>query len=138
MNFLDHLPPSNDTGLLKSDLFPYPIRLAGQLPAGAQVEKKLVLGVRPEHVGLRPEPDPESVPCVVVRKFLGVAGQYLVAVHLREHTVWVKCTNQLGRALVRQAYLRCRPEAVTVFDEGERALPVRLVRGPETTSARVG
>jgi len=133
MSFLDHRPHTGERGLLKSDLFPYPVRLSGELPAGAQSQKKLVLGIRPEHAGLTLDPHPESVPCTVVRKFLGVAGQYLVAVRLREHTVWVKCGNLIGRKVGERAYLRCRPEAITVFDESERALPVCLVRRPAGT-----
>jgi ABC-type sugar transport system ATPase subunit len=131
MSFLDHPIPPSGAGLLRSDLFPYLVRLSGELPNDARLSHKVVLGVRPEQVQLRLDPDVDAVPCEVLRKFLGVAGQYLVAVRLREHTVWVKCSNQLGRKLGRQAHLRCSPGVVTVFDDNERALAVRLVRHEE-------
>ncbi len=134
MSFLDHGPESFANGRLRSDLFPSPVAFAGSV--APERSGKLVLGIRPEHVGLRLEPGPDTVPCTVIRKFLGVAGQYLVAVRLREHTVWVKCDGRLGKRLSGGAHLRCLPETVTVFDESERALPVRLVRGEVAAAVR--
>jgi hypothetical protein len=68
------------SGLLPSDLFPFPVRLEKPEAVGSQRSIPLVVGIRPERARVSSTPILDGVPGRVVRKFRGVAGQYLVAI----------------------------------------------------------
>ena len=74
------------------------------------------------------EPIPDGVVGRVVRKFRGVAGQYLVAIQLQSHTVWAKVSPRIGKNLNEQVWFSCAPELVTVFNETGKALPAGLMK----------
>jgi ABC-type sugar transport system ATPase subunit len=128
MSFLEHPFNPSAGGRLQSDLFPFPVRIA-QLPSmSGSNQTTLRLGIRPEHLRVLTTPEPDSVQGKVLKKFRGVAGQYLVAVQLSKHLVWAKVRHELGKNLGETVWLSCRPEAVTVFDEQDQALSTALVR----------
>jgi ABC-type sugar transport system ATPase subunit len=128
MSFLEHNFNPNEGGRLRSDIFPYPVRLDHPETASSGPSTRLILGLRPEHVRVFREPHPETVEGELVRKFRGVAGQYLLAIQLQNHMVWAKVSNKLGRALGPRVWFACPPEIVSVFDENERALGTALKR----------
>jgi ABC-type sugar transport system ATPase subunit len=128
MSFLNHTFDPSEGGELKSDLFPYPVRLEKPEAVNSQKAIPLVVGIRPEHARISSAPILDGVPGRVVRKFRGVAGQYLVAIQLQNHTVWAKVSPRSGKLLSEAVWFSCPPELVTVFDETEKAIPTGLVR----------
>jgi hypothetical protein len=74
------------------------------------------------------EPIPDGVVGRVVRKFRGVAGQYLVAIQLQSHTVWAKVSPLIGKNLKEKVWFSCAPELVTIFDDMGKALPAGLIK----------
>jgi ABC-type sugar transport system ATPase subunit len=128
MSFLNHSFDPVSGGELNSDLFPFPVRLERPEMVSTEKSVPLVLGLRPEYARVSSEPIPEAVSGRVIRKFRGVAGQYLVAIQLQNHIVWAKIAPGLGQRLPEQVWFSCAPERVTVFDENERAIPTGLTR----------
>jgi ABC-type sugar transport system ATPase subunit len=126
MSFLEHPFDPAQGGRLQSDLFPFPVKIAQ--PQSGSNQTTLRLGIRPEHLRVLTTPEVDSVPGTVLRKFRGVAGQYLVAIKLSKHLVWAKVRHEVGKSLGETVWLRCRPEAVTVFDEQDQALNAGLVK----------
>jgi ABC-type sugar transport system ATPase subunit len=128
MSFLNHTFDPSGGGELKSDLFPFAVRL--QKPDVVRSEKSipLIIGIRPEHAKVSSEPIPNGVIGRVVRKFRGVAGQYLVAIQLQNHTVWAKVSPRTGKTLNEKVWFSCAPELVTVFDETDKAIPTGLTQ----------
>jgi ABC-type sugar transport system ATPase subunit len=128
MSFLNHTFEPSRGGELKSDLFPYAVRLEKPEVVPSERSTLLVIGLRPEHARVSNEPIPDGVAGRVVRKFRGVAGQYLVAVRLQNHVVWAKTPPIIGEKLEQEVWFSCAPEIVTIFDEAEKAIPTGLVR----------
>jgi len=128
MSFLNHTFEPSRGGELKSDLFPYAVRLEKPEVVSSERSTLLVIGLRPEHARVSNEPIPDGVAGRVVRKFRGVAGQYLVAVRLQNHVVWAKTPPIIGEKLEQEVWFSCAPEIVTIFDEAEKAIPTGLVR----------
>jgi ABC-type sugar transport system ATPase subunit len=128
MSFLNHTFDPSGGGELKSDLFPFPVRLEKPEAVGSQRSIPLVVGIRPEHARVSSTPILDGVPGRVVRKFRGVAGQYLVAIRLQNHTVWAKVSPRAGKLLSEEVWFSCPPELVTVFDETEKAISTGLAR----------
>jgi ABC-type sugar transport system ATPase subunit len=128
MSFLNHTFDPSGGGELKSDLFPFPVRLEKPEAVGSQRPIPLVVGIRPEHARVSSAPILDGVPGRVVRKFRGVAGQYLVAIRLQNHTVWAKVSPRAGKLLSEEVWFSCPPELVTVFDETEKAISTGLAR----------
>jgi ABC-type sugar transport system ATPase subunit len=126
MSFLNHSYDPMAGGELKSDLFPFPVRLEKPEVVGSRNSVPLVIGIRPEHARVSSDPTPDAVVGQVVRKFRGVAGQYLVAIRLQNHTVWAKVPPRAGRNLPDKVWFSCAPELATVFDESEKAIPTGL------------
>jgi ABC-type sugar transport system ATPase subunit len=126
MSFLEHPFDPNQGGRLQSDLFPFPVRIGEAQLVSNSNQTTLRLGIRPEHLRVSTAPEPDSVQATVLRKFRGVAGQYLVAIKLSKHLVWAKVRHELGKNLGDTVWLRCRPEMVTVFDEQDQALSSAL------------
>ena len=124
MSFLEHTFDPAEGGRLQSDLFPFPVKI----PNSALTKTNLRLGIRPEHLRVSVTPEADAVEGRVLRKFRGVAGQYLVAIQLSKHLVWAKVRSELGRRLGDTVWLKCRPEAITLFDESDQALNSALVR----------
>ena len=124
MSFLEHTFDPAEGGRLQSDLFPFPVKI----PNAGLTKTNLRLGIRPEHLRVSASPEPDTVEGTVLRKFRGVAGQYLVAIQLSKHLVWAKVRSELGRKLGDIVWLRCRPEAITIFDERDQALSSGLVK----------
>jgi ABC-type sugar transport system ATPase subunit len=124
MSFLNHAFDPEKERALSSDLFPFPVRLAHPELVGAG--KTVVLGLRPEYAQVSPEPIPAAVNGRVIRKFRGVAGQYLVLIQLQNHSVWAKVPPALGKQLPERVWFSCDPERVTVFNENETAIATGL------------
>ena len=128
MSFLNHTFDPSGGGELKSDLFPFAVRLQKPEVVGSEKSIPLVIGIRPEHANVSSEPIPNGVVGRVVRKFRGVAGQFLVAIQLQSHTVWAKVSPRIGKNLNEQVWFSCAPELVTVFDETGKGLPAGLMK----------
>ena len=128
MSFLEHPFDPGQGGRLQSDLFPFPVRIADAHRVSGSNQATLRLGIRPEHLRVLTSPEPDSVQGTVLRKFRGVAGQYLVAVKLSKHLVWAKVRHELGKNLGETVWLKCRPEAVTIFDEQDQAVSSALLK----------
>jgi ABC-type sugar transport system ATPase subunit len=128
MSFLNHTFDPSAGGELKSDLFPFAVRFQKPEVVGKAKSIPVVLGIRPEHARVSSEPISDGVTGRVVRKFRGVAGQYLVAIQLQNHTVWAKVSPQVGKFLGEKVWFNCAPELVTVFDETEKAIPTGLIK----------
>ncbi len=128
MSFLNHTFDPSLGGELKSDLFPFLVRLEKPEVVASEKSILLVIGIRPEHAHVSTEPIPDGVIGRVVRKFRGVAGQYLVAVRLQNHLVWAKVAPCVGKNLDEKVWFSCAPELATVFDESEKAIPTGLMK----------
>jgi len=128
MSFLDHSFDPKNGSRLRSDLFPFAVSLDHPEVVSRTGPTTVVLGIRPEHVRVFTGPQPDAVEGRLVRKFRGVAGQYLVAIQLQDHVVWAKVPNRVGTRLREQVWFGCQPETVTVFDDRENALRTALKR----------
>jgi ABC-type sugar transport system ATPase subunit len=128
MSFLNHTYDPAGGGELKSDLFPFAVRLQKPDVVGSEKPIPLVIGIRPEHAQVSSEAIPNGVIGRVVRKFRGVAGQYLVAIQLQSHTVWAKVSPRIGKDLREKVWFSCAPELVTIFDETGKAIPAGLMK----------
>ena len=128
MSFLNHTFDPTGGGELKSDLFPFAVRLQKPDAVGSEKPIPLVVGIRPEHANVSSEPIPNGVVGRVVRKFRGVAGQHLVAIQLQSHTVWAKVSPRTGKNLNEKVWFSCAPELVTIFDETGKAIPTGLMK----------
>jgi len=128
MSFLNHTFDPTGGGELKSDLFPFAVRLQKPEAVGSEKPTPLVIGIRPEHANVSSEPIPNGVVGRVVRKFRGVAGQHLVAIQLQSHTVWAKVSPRTGKDLNETVWFSCAPELVTIFDEAGKAIPTGLMK----------
>jgi ABC-type sugar transport system ATPase subunit len=129
MSFLEHSFDPKNGSQLQSDLFPFAVSIDHPEVISKSCPTTVVLGVRPEYVRVFCEPRPDAVEGRILRKFRGVAGQYLVAIQLRDHVVWAKVPNRLGRELQDRVWFGCPLEAVTVFDDSQEALGAVLKRG---------
>src|ERR1700758_1128817 len=128
MSFLEHPFNPAEGGRLQSDLFPFPVKIAQSDSVAGSNQTTLRLGIRPEHLRVLTSPEAGSVQGTVLKKFRGVAGQYLVAIKLSKHLVWAKVRHEVGKSLGNTVWLRCRPEAVTVFNEHDQALNAGLIK----------
>ena len=128
MSFLEHPFNPAEGGRLQSDLFPFPVKIAQPNSVLGSNQTGLRLGIRPEHLRVLTSPEADSVQGTVLKKFRGVAGQYLVAIKLSKHLVWAKVRHEVGKGLGNTVWLRCRPEAVTVFNEHDQALNAGLIK----------
>jgi ABC-type sugar transport system ATPase subunit len=134
MSFLNHSFDPKARGELQSDLFPFPVRLERPEVLRAEHSIRLVLGLRPEHARVSSEPIADGVRGRVIRKFRGVAGQYLVSIQLQNHIVWAKVAPELGKHLTELVWFGCEPELVTVFDENEQAIASGLKKASPVES----
>jgi ABC-type sugar transport system ATPase subunit len=128
MSFLEHPFNPAEGGRVQSDLFPFAVRIAEPQSISTSSQTTLRLGIRPEHLRVLTSPSADTVQGTLIRKFRGVAGQYLVAIKLSKHLVWAKVRHEIGKGLGETVWLRCRPEAVTVFDEHDKALSSGLLK----------
>jgi ABC-type sugar transport system ATPase subunit len=126
MSFLAHSFDPSAGGVLQSDLFPYQVRIDNPEVMVTGGIKQLVVGLRPEYARVSPTPIADGVKGRLIRKFRGVAGQYLVSIRLQNHTVWAKVAPTLGKHLTERIWFSCEPGVVTLFDENEKAIPTRL------------
>jgi glycerol transport system ATP-binding protein len=128
MSFLEHSFDPAEGGRLQSDLFPFPIKLSDPDLVASLEKTNLRIGVRPERLRVSTMPLPDAAKGAVKRKFRGVAGQYLVAIQLTRHLIWAKVANELGKKLGETVWVKCDPDAVTIFADREQALSCRLLR----------
>jgi ABC-type sugar transport system ATPase subunit len=128
MSFLEHSFDPAEGGRLQSDLFPFPIKLSDPDLVASLEKTNLRIGVRPERLRVSTMPLPDAAKGAVKRKFRGVAGQYLVAIQLTRHLIWAKVANELGKKLGETVWVKCDPNAVTIFADREQALSCRLLR----------
>jgi ABC-type sugar transport system ATPase subunit len=111
MNFFEHQVESSDAfGQMISPLFPTPIRISA-----AKLERRITLGIRPEHVMIRLERVPMSVCGKVVHKIITLGGQYLLTGRLGESIIKVKVTPEIGQQVEEEAWVECPFEWITVF-----------------------
>lgn len=122
MNFFDHdMETSDGSQRLISPLFPGPVEMSGGNGA-----RRVTIGIRPEHVRLRPEQTPMSVRGRIARKFVVVGGQYLVSVSLGEQLLKVKVDPVLGQQVQDEVWVECPLEWITVFGPDGHRLDATL------------
>ena len=129
MSFLNHTFDPSGGGELKSDLFPFAVRLEKPEAVGSEKPTPLVIGIRPEHANVSSEPILDGVTGRVVRKFRGVAGQHLVAIRLaKSHRLGKSFSSIRKKSGTKTVWFSCSPELVTIFDEADKAIPTGLMK----------
>jgi hypothetical protein len=113
--------------LLQSTLFPAPVAIAGDAPAGQTV----TLGVRPEHIQVSASPLSGGAPAQLLRKTVQIGGQYLLALAvdgLREQGFKAKVAPSAGERLPErgQVFVEIPLEAVSLFDDAGVRIPAML------------
>jgi ABC-type sugar transport system ATPase subunit len=122
MNFFEHdVTRSGDVAQIVSPLFPGPV-----LARGAALEQRLVIGIRPEHVEVKAERTARAVRARILRRTIGIGGQYLLASQLDGRVLKVKVGAVLGAQLGDEAWLVCPLHRVRVFGTDGRRREVEL------------
>ena len=110
MNFVENFGQGAAGGVLHSPLFAQPVRLVGDAGGG-----QLTLGIRPEHVRVTTQRQPEAVTAQVVNRVIVTGGQYLVTLRAGDVTLKAKVPTEVGRALDAQAWMQLPLERITLF-----------------------
>jgi ABC-type sugar transport system ATPase subunit len=110
------------TTSIASPLFPRPVVVIGQ-----DLERRVVVGIRPEHVEIRGAPSPGAVRARILRKTIGVGGRYLLVAQVDGQIVKVKVAPDVGVAVGSQVWLECPLSWVRVFGRDGGRRDVRLV-----------
>lgn len=107
---------------IASPLFPRPIRVIGQ-----GLERRVVVGIRPEHVEVRGAPAPGTVRARILRKTIGVGGRYLLVAQVDGQVVKVKVAPDIGARVGDEVWLECPLAWVRVFGTDGGRRDVQLV-----------
>jgi ABC-type sugar transport system ATPase subunit len=122
MNFFDHeLEISDGSQRLISPLFPRPVEISG-----TSRERRMTIGIRPEHVRIRLEQTAMSVCGQVARKIIVVGGQWLLTVKIGDRRLKVKVDPLLGQQIHDEAWVECPFEWTTVFGPDGHRLEATL------------
>jgi ABC-type sugar transport system ATPase subunit len=103
-------------------LFPGPIRVIGR-----DLERRMVMGIRPERVEIRSAPTPRAVRARILRKTIGVGGRYLLVAQVDGQVVKVKAAPDVGARVGDEAWLECPLSWVRVFGRDGGRRDVQLV-----------
>jgi len=107
---------------IASPLFPRPIRVIGK-----DLERRVVVGIRPEHIEIRGAPSPGAVRARILRKTIGVGGRYLLVAQVDGQVVKVKVAPDVGVGVEGQVWLECPLSWVRVFGRDGGRRDVQLV-----------
>lgn len=117
MNFVDYtVETGNGAEQFGEPLFPSPVRVSG-----LNGQRKVSLGIRPEHIQVTTEATSASVKGSVVRKSIVVGGQYLLAIKIGEKLLKAKVAPQVGQQTRNEVWVECPLDDMIVFgSEGHR------------------
>jgi ABC-type sugar transport system ATPase subunit len=122
MNFLEHdIEGSGDTARLSSPIFAAPVRVSG-----LNGERRVSLGIRPEHIRVSAQPGPGLVQAQVVRKSVVVGGQYLLTLQIGEQRLKAKIEPALGQGIGEQAWVDLPLDRVSLFTPDGPRLEAKL------------
>ena len=122
MNFFEHeVTASNGAAHIPSFLFPRPVQAVG---LGS--DRRVLLGIRPEHVEVKAERTRQAVLGSVVRKTIGIGGQWLLSVRLGDKVLKVKVPPEAGARVREEAWLECPLGWVRIFGMDGRRREVDL------------
>jgi len=122
MNYFEHdLIATKGVVSIVSPLFPRPMHIAGP-----DLGQRVVIGIRPEHVEISGEPGPGAVRAKILRKIIGVGGQYLLSAQVADRTVKVKVAPEVGARLGAEAWLECPLPWVRFFGTDGRRKEVEV------------
>lgn len=122
MNFFEHeVTASSGTAHIPSPLFPRPVRATGLGP-----DQRVLLGIRPEHIEVKAERTPRAVQARILRKTIGIGGQYLLAAQIDGKVLKVKVPPAAGARVGGEAWLECPLTWVRVFGMDGRRRDVEL------------
>ncbi|MCL4554467.1 MAG: ABC transporter ATP-binding protein [Actinobacteria bacterium] len=106
---------------LVSPLFPVPVHISGR---GG--ERRITIGIRPEHVRVGLEQTPLSVRGRIVRKSIVVGGRYLLAIEVGARILKAKVAPALGSQVRDDAWIECPPDRIALFGTDGRRLDATL------------
>ncbi|HET9595065.1 MAG TPA: ABC transporter ATP-binding protein [Anaeromyxobacteraceae bacterium] len=126
MNFFEHEVARADGAVrIVSPLFAAPV-----LARGAALEERVVVGIRPEHVEVKAEHTARAVKARIVRKTIGIGGQYLLAAQIDGKVMKVKVRPEVGARVGCEAWLECPLDRVRIFGSDGRRREVSLTDAP--------
>ncbi len=115
MNFYEDLPVIN--GQVHCELLAKPLPIKGEHIQ----DRTVIIGIRPEHVRVSPEPIADAVQARVARKAVVTGGQYLLSLKVGALSAKAKVRHELGEKLAvgSSVWMQFPPERVRVFGAGE-------------------
>ena len=122
MNFIEYEVMSvGGAQQLEAPLFPTPVTVSG-----LDGQRKVSIGIRPEHVVVSAEQMPASVRGDVLRKSIVVGGQYLLTIQIGDRRLKAKVPPSVGQQVSANAWVRCPLDQITVFDANGHRLDTAL------------
>lgn len=122
MNFFEHdVETSGDFQQLISPLFPVPVHVLG-----VSGERRITIGIRPEHIRIGLEQTPMSTRGRIVRKSIVVGGQYLLVIKVGDLPLKAKINSVLGRRVQDEVWVECPLEGIAVFGPNGHRLDATL------------
>lgn len=116
MNFIDEEHINLSGTEITSSLFIQTIE------AGAKVSKVKTLGVRAEAINVSSKQTPNSREARVIRKSLGIGGQYLLDLEYGSLKVKARVTHQVGRDVGESVWTVIDSNNIIMFDENSVAI----------------
>ncbi len=130
MNFFNvDLEPRGGAMLLTSPLFPAPVRVNGIS------ERRVQLGIRPENIGVEPDPSPRAVAGELIRKSVVVGGQYLLAIKIGDQAFKAKVRPDVGPRVEKRVWVELPLQDIIVFGEQGHRLDAKLSQPALQTAA---
>ncbi len=111
MNFVEvEIQAAGNLSRLSSPLFPKPLQVTG-----LNGERRVSLGIRPEHIRVSPQPGPDTVKAQVLRKSVVVGGQYLLALQIGDQKLKAKIEPGLGQVVGDDVWVELPLGQVSLF-----------------------
>jgi len=122
MNFVHvEVSLSNGVHMVRNPLFPKPVRISG---VGQQ--KKLIIGIRPEHMRILHTQSKNSVQAEVITSSIQVGGQYLIMLRIGDVTLKAKKRSEAGKELGDRVQVELPIEHVMVFTQDGKRTSIEL------------
>lgn len=99
-----------------------PALISQTLNVGAHASKVATIGVRAESVNVSTKEVPGSRPAQVVRKSLGIGGQFLLDLDFAGINLKARVTHALGKEVSSQVWTTIESENIILFDENGTAI----------------
>jgi ABC-type sugar transport system ATPase subunit len=122
MDFFDEeLTSEGDIWRLASPLFPNPL-----VVKGADSNRKVGLGIRPEYIRVNSESTLMSVRARTVHKSIVVGGQYLLTLQVADRTFKAKVPAEVGHAAGIEVWVELPIDRLTLFSSEGHRLDVQI------------